>query len=117
MRYDFSVLMEEAKRESEKSTCKHRVACLLVDEKSNIISKGHNYHSERSKRLGKRTIHAEYDSIRGVRKPSHNLVAFIYRYGKSEYGNPIHSCACCEELLRAYGITKIISMNEYKLGD
>jgi tRNA(Arg) A34 adenosine deaminase TadA len=111
MKYDLDKIMTVAVREAKKSSMKHRVSCVLVNDDGDIISKGHNHHSEGSKRLGRRTVHAEVDALKGIRKPSSNLVAFLYRHNN----NVIHSCKCCEELLRAYGITKIISMHVYKL--
>jgi len=102
-----SDLMIVAKRTASKSPCKHKVACILVDDRGNIVSKGYNHFSSRSKILGKNTIHAECDAVSKVRKPSSNLTAFLYRHNN----NPIHSCNCCATLLKAYGIKEVISMH------
>lgn len=111
MKHDLNLLFEVAKNTSKKSPCKHKVVCILVDKRDNIVSVGYNHFSSRSSRLGKNTIHAECDAVSKVRKPSSNLTAFLYRHGKNEYGNPIHSCSCCATLLKAYGIREVISMH------
>ena len=107
MKHDLNLLFEVAKNTSKKSPCKHKVVCILVDDRDNIVSIGYNHFSSRSKILGKNTIHAECDAVSKVRKPSTNLTAFLYRHNN----NPIHSCNCCAILLKAYGIKEVISMH------
>ena len=104
-------ILEIAKRTADKSDVRHRVACILVDEHGDIVTTGYNHHSDRSKRLGRNTIHAECDALSKVRKPSTNLTMFLYRHNN----NPIHPCPCCSALIRAYGIKEVISLHEIEL--
>lgn len=109
MSFDLENIMDIAQKEAEKSDVKYKVSCILVDRKGNIIAKGYNHHSNGSGRLGKWTIHAEIDAIAsGIKKPSRNLVAFIYR----KNGRVIHPCETCKALLKAYGITTIYHTND-----
>ena len=101
-------LMNIAIATSNKSDCKHRVACLLVDERGRIVATGYNHHSETSKKLNLHTVHAECDALSKVKKDAGNLTCFLYRHNN----NPIHACPCCLVLLKAYGVKKIISMHE-----
>lgn len=104
-------ILEVAKKTVEKSDVKHKVACILVDDRGNIVSIGYNHHSSRSKRLGQFTIHAESDALSKVRKPSTNLTAFLYRHNN----NPIHCCHCCATLMKAYGIKEVVSLHTLEL--
>lgn len=113
MNVNMDMLLEIAIRTAEKSDVKHRVACLLVDRRGNVVATGYNHHSQKSGRLGQWTIHAECDALQKVRKPSGNLTAFIYRHNN----NPIHPCPCCSSLLRAYGIQRVISMHSYEVSE
>jgi deoxycytidylate deaminase len=109
MRIDLEEIMEVARQTADKSPCKYKVSCVLCDKKGNIIATGYNHYGSRSGRLGKWTIHAEIDAIsKGIRKPSNNLVAFIYR----RHGRIIHPCDTCKALLKAYGISTIYHTNE-----
>lgn len=100
-------ILELAKRTADKSDVKHKVACILVDDRGNVVTTGYNHHSSRSNRLGRNTIHAECDALSKVRKPSNNLTMFLYRHNN----NPIHPCPCCSTLIKAYGIKEVISFH------
>lgn len=109
MGYDLEEIMDVAQRTADKSDCKYKVSCILVDRKGNIVARGYNHHSSTSGRLGKWTVHAEIDAIAsGIKKPSRNLTAFIYR----RHGRIIHPCETCKALLKAYGITTIYHTND-----
>jgi deoxycytidylate deaminase len=104
---DIMKLLKVAIATSNKSDCKHRVACILVDDRGRIVATGYNHHSVTSKRLNQHTIHAESDALSKVKKDAGNLTAFLYRHNN----NPIHPCSCCMVLLNAYGIKDVISMH------
>jgi len=107
MTISFNELIKLAELVADKSDVKHKVACILIDEKGDIVATGYNHHSYNSKRLGKRTIHAEMDALSKVRKPSKNLTMLLYR----DKNKPINPCACCTVLIKAYGIKKVISLH------
>lgn len=111
MQYSITEILELAKQTARKSDVKYKVACILVDKRGRVVSVGYNHHSVNSKRLHQYTIHAECDALNKVRKPSTNLTAFLYR----ENNNPIHMCHCCATLMKAYGITEVISMHTLEL--
>jgi deoxycytidylate deaminase len=106
MRYDLDEIFELARKTAELSPCKFQVACILVDQKGNIVSTGYNHHSSGPK-MGQRTVHAEMDALKGMSKTAGNLTAFIYRNN----GNPINPCSSCRALLNAYHIRAVYCMN------
>lgn len=108
MKIDLEHIMDVAKITAEKSPCKYKISCVLVDRRGKVISCGYNHPSNQSGRLGKWTIHAEIDALSGIHKPSSNLVAFIYR----RHGRIITPCDTCKALLKAYGITTIYYTND-----
>ena len=109
VRFDLEKIMNIARQTADKSPCKYKVSCVLCDNKGNIIATGYNHPSTRSGRLGKWTVHAEIDALsKGIRKPSNNLIAFIFR----KHGRIIHPCDTCKALLKAYGINHIYHTND-----
>lgn len=109
MNVDLDKIMQVASQTADKSDCKYKIACILCDKSGNIVAKGYNHHSIQSGRYGRWTIHAEIDAIsKGIKKPSTNLVAFIYR----RHGRVIHPCETCKALLKAYGIKIIYHTND-----
>lgn len=108
MKVDLDLVMMTAKKTAEKSPCRFKVSCILVDRKGNIVATGYNHHSINSKRMGRWTVHAEVDALNKVRKPSNNLIAFIYRL-RSKKINP---CESCSTLLKSYGINTVYCTNE-----
>jgi deoxycytidylate deaminase len=100
---NINVLFETAQKTAEKSPCKFKVSCVLVDSRGNVVATGYNHHGNRRNKLGQWSIHAEADALNKVRKPSTNLTAFVYRRG----AKIITPCATCTELLKSYGIRTI----------
>jgi len=96
-------LIELAERVAQKSQCRYKVSCILVDKDGDVVATGYNHHASNGRKMGKPTIHAEMDALSKVRKPSTNLTAFIYR----KKGRIITPCATCQKLLDAYGIKTI----------
>lgn len=107
MTISFNEMLKIADLIASKSDVKnHKVACILIDENGDIVTTGYNHYSNGSKRLGRRTVHAEMDALSKVRKPSKNLSMILYR----NHNRPIHPCACCSTLIKAYSIKKVISL-------
>ncbi len=106
MKVDLEELEDVARMTAEKSTCRYKVACLLVDNKGKIVATGYN-HRIRGKRLGKWSCHAEMDALNKVMKPSPNLTAFIYRMNS----NPINPCKACQAVLKAYRVRAVYCMS------
>ena len=94
-----SELIEIASKVAQKSSCRYKVSCILVDKSGKVVATGYNHHGN-GRSMGKPTIHAEMDALSKVRKPSSNLTAFIYR----KNGKIITPCKACQKLLDAYGI-------------
>lgn len=112
MKYDLDLIMDVAKKTASKSLCRYKVSCVLVDERSRIVSMGYNHWST-SNKMGRRTVHAELDAIRGIKKmKKSNLYAFIYRCGAGGATRNINCCDACRSLMKAYGIEKIFYMTE-----
>jgi cytidine deaminase len=108
MKYDLDLIMETAKRAASKSLCRYKVSCVLVDERSRIISVGVN-HWKNGKSMGRYTVHAEIAACNKVMKmPRSNLIAFIYR-ANSRNINPCNGCA---QVLKSYGITRVYCVND-----
>jgi deoxycytidylate deaminase len=95
-------LVATASKVAQKSPCRYKVSCILVDDSGNIVATGYNHHGN-GRKMGKPTIHAEMDALSKVRKPSTNLTAFIYR----KNGRIITPCKACQVLLDAYGIKTV----------
>lgn len=91
-----------AEKVANKSKCRYKVSCILVDRSGKVVATGYNHHSN-GRTMGKYTIHAEMDALNKVRKPSGNLTAFIYR----KNGKIITPCKACQKLLDAYGISVV----------
>jgi len=94
--------IEHADKIASKSPCNFKVSCLLIDKKGKIVASGYNHHSN-IRVMGQPTVHAEFDALKKVRKPSTNLVAFIYR----KNGRIITPCQSCYKILKAYGIMDV----------
>jgi len=96
-------IMDLAESIANKSECKVKVSCILIDNNNKVVATGYNHHALNGRKMGKYTIHAEMDALSKVRKPSNNLTAFIFR----DKGKIITPCRACQKLLDTYGITKI----------
>lgn len=107
MKYDLEDIITVAKKTSDKSPCKYKVSCVLVDNRGNIVATGYNHYSN-ARKMGKWTVHAEVDALNKVRKPSYNLVAFIYRRNSRK----INPCEACGKILASYGIKTVYCTNE-----
>lgn len=108
MKVDLNKIMNCAIKTANKSKCRFKVSCILVDKKGKIIATGFNHHATNRRKMGNPTIHAEVDALSKVKKPSNNLVAFIYR----KNGRKINPCESCAIILKAYGIKIIYCSNE-----
>lgn len=100
---NISDIMRVAEKVAQKSTCRYKVSCVLVDDNGEVVATGYNHHSAGGRKMGKPTVHAEMDALSKVRKPSNNLTAFIFR----KNGRIITPCPCCQALLEAYGIKTV----------
>jgi deoxycytidylate deaminase len=108
MKIDLDKILEVAVQTASKSQCHIKVSCILVDKRGKIVAKGFNHWTNHNEfKLGKRTVHAEMDALNQVRKPSNNLVAFIYRKNAKK----INPCEPCSKLLKSYGITNVFCTN------
>lgn len=97
-------LIQRAECIAAKSTIRVQVASLLIDRRTGkIVATGYN-HIGRNGRKGRWTVHAEIDALNKVRKPSSNLVLFLYR----SHGRVIYPCPACREVIRAYGVDLLI---------
>ena len=108
-KYDLDEIFEVAKKTAEKSPCRFKVSCILVDNRGRIVSRGYNHNAINGTKMGRFTVHAEADAIigKGIKKNAGNLVAFIYRFNS----NPINCCPSCMALLKAYNVKTIYCMN------
>ncbi len=113
MQVDLDHIFKVAKEAAERSQCRYNVSCVLVDKRGDVVSIGINHWSSNRPKMGRRTVHAELDAIRGIKKMKEsNLYAFIYRCGAGGATRNINCCDACKSLLRAYGIEKIFYMTE-----
>jgi deoxycytidylate deaminase len=97
-------LIARAEKIASKSPVRVQVAAILINRRTGrIIATGYNNHG-RNGRRGRDTVHAEVDALNKVRKPSTNLIMFLYRKGRK----PIHPCHACQEVARAYGVDIVI---------
>lgn len=94
--------IEQAVKVANKSPCNFKISCLLIDNRGKVVATGYNHHSNR-RIAGQPTVHAEVDALSKVRKPSSNLVAFIYR----KNGRIVTPCHSCFKILKAYGIIEV----------
>lgn len=108
MKVNLNEIMKCAIKTANKSKCRFKVSCVLVDKKGKIIATGFNHHAKNGRKMGKQTVHAEVNALSKVKKPSNNLVAFIYR----KNGRKINPCESCAIILKAYGIKVIYCSNE-----
>ena len=108
MRVDLDEILEIAIKTADKSPCRFKVACVLVDNRGRVVATGFNRYSHNGKKMGKNTVHAEVEAISKVRKPSNNLTAFIYR----KNGRDIDPCESCSIVLKAYGINKVYCVHD-----
>lgn len=108
MKVDLDEILIIAKHTANKSTCRFKVSCVLVDKRGRIVATGFNHHAKNGNKMGRPTVHAEVDALNKVRKPSNNLIAFIYRKNSRK----INPCPSCEKILIAYGINKIFCTYE-----
>lgn len=108
MKVNLNEIMKCAIKTANKSKCRFKVSCVLVDKKGKIIATGFNHHAKNGRNMGMPTVHAEVDALNKVKKPSNNLIAFIYR----KNARKINPCESCSQLLRAYGIKTIYCSNE-----
>lgn len=97
-------LIARAEKIASKSPVRVQVAAILINRRTGrIIATGYNNHG-RNGRKGRDTVHAEVAALNKVRKPSSNLIMFLYR----KDGKPIHPCHACQEVARAYGVDLVI---------
>lgn len=108
MKIDLEKIIEVAIKTASKSDCRFKVACVLVDTRGRIVATGFNHHSYNGAKMGRPTVHAEVDALNKVRKPSTNLIAFIYR----KNARKINPCVSCAKLLKSYGIKTVFCTND-----
>lgn len=108
MKVDLNKIFECAIKTANKSRCRFKVSCILVDKKGKIVATGFNHRINNGRNMGRPTIHAEVDALNKVKKPSNNLIAFIYR----KNARKINPCESCAKLLKSYGIKTVYCSNE-----
>lgn len=90
-----------AERVAQKIPIRVGVVAILIDRRNGgVVAVGHNKLIRSRGCLGRHSVHAEIDALRKVRKPSRNLVMYLYRRG----GKAIDPCRGCLNVLRAYGV-------------
>jgi tRNA(Arg) A34 adenosine deaminase TadA len=95
--------------EAKRSKMGHKHGCVIIY-KNKVISKGHNYRVDFY--FHQRSIHAEIDAIKKIRKMNIDLgkcILYVVRISNNDSSALMLSkpCTFCTEAILKYGIGKV----------
>jgi deoxycytidylate deaminase len=106
-----------AKKESRKSSYKHKIGAVVVSGGS-LLSKGYNQirHAKEFKEyvVWEESLHAERDALRKVKSKDSLVGSTVFIYREHRNGNPATATPCnaCFNMIKQAGIKKIFFSTE-----